>query len=459
MIDEPPTKLRRRDRKKAAAAAKALAKASAQNQADESAKIPTTEPAKIPTTEPAKVPTTEQSKVPMTGPAKVPTTEQSKVPTTEPAKDEKGGSVRSQRSDLAALLEKSNEPTKPVEVPKSRPDRFVGAAALGGRSEAGPTVAPSVTGGPSSQKGAKPSEKIGSTEKTGPTETTSSTETSTTEEAGSTEKTTPVGQRRISGRLFIVLVVLLLLIGAAGGWYYKRHHSSAGAPSTPPAAVVQADDTLAASVGVQHGDLPGWTTTPGSPGNPFTAAVTSSGATTAMATATTALSDCLHLPATEVTGAFGDPSPSRTAQSATPTYTAPTPPGTTASSVVDVMRGATAERADFQVFSDPEFSACYGVYAQTMLPYSPLAPTGSSFASVTVAPATVPTPANSRIHIEEFVITRTGPAGTVTTTAAALFGGRIQTTVDMTSTSTFPATVQSSLVTAVEAHMAAKLTK
>ena len=280
-----------------------------------------------------------------------------------------------------------------------------------------------------------------------------------TEEAGPIQKTTPVGQRRISGRLFIILVVLLLLIGAAGGWYYKRHHSSTGGPSTPPAAVVQADATLAASVGVQHADLPGWTVTPGPTGNAFTSTVASTAATTTAATATTALSDCLHTSTTDVIGAFGGSSATRSAQAATPTYSDPSATGTTASSVVDVMRGAAAEQADFAILSNPEFAACYAVFAQTILPYAASAPAGSPFTSVTVAPATVPTPASSRVRAQAFTITRTGPSGTVTTTAVALFGGRIQTTIDMTSTSTFPAAVQNSLVTAVETRMATSLTK
>jgi hypothetical protein len=54
-----------------------------------------------------------------------------------------------------------------------------------------------------------------------------------------------------------------------------------------------------------------------------------------------------------------------------------------------------------------------------------------------------------------FQITRTGTAGSVGTTAVAIFGGRIETTLALTSSTTFPTTTASTLVPAVETRVAA----
>jgi hypothetical protein len=263
----------------------------------------------------------------------------------------------------------------------------------------------------------------------------------------------------VSGKVVIILVVILLIAGGAGAWYYHRHHSSPTRPLVPTPQQVSTDAALAGRVGIQAADLDGWPTTPGSVGDAFApTTIASPPAIQAQARASSSLAQCLHVPLADVTRAFGGPSTARTATSSTATYNDPTLTGTTASSVVDVMRGPVSEHADFGVFSNPTtFAGCYQPYAQAMLPYAPAA-AGSPFTSVTITGATVPTPASSRVHVGAFVITRTSAAGPVVTTAVAVFGGRVQATLDM-STTTFPVTNQSTLVTAVEGRVAASMAK
>ncbi len=119
------------------------------------------------------------------------------------------------------------------------------------------------------------------------------------------------------------------------------------------------------------------------------------------------------------------------------------------------MRGPGAEHNDFKTFANPtSFASCYQSYAQSLLPYAATA--AAPFTSVTVQPTTVATPASSRVHAEAFVITRSGHA-TEVTTAVAVFGGRMQATLALASPSSFPATVESSLVSAVEGRVAGNL--
>jgi len=297
--------------------------------------------------------------------------------------------------------------------------RFVGAAALAGTADAG-SAAPPLTDGED-----QPATPPG-----------------------------PVGHRRVSGRVFILLVVVLLVIGAIGGWYYKRNHSSS-ATAVEGSAQTQADLVLATRLGVHATDLPGWTTTPGSVAAFAPVAVSSAAATAAAARASTALGQCLHVPTAEVTAAFGVPSPARSAGAVTPTFNDPGTPGTTASSVVDVMRDAATVTDDSKVFADPAlFASCYQPYAQTMLPYVEPA-SAAPFTSVAVQATAVPVASASRIQVEAFRITRARTGASVVTTAVAIFGGRVQTTVAMTSPTTFPASVESSLVTALEGRVAA----
>jgi hypothetical protein len=167
------------------------------------------------------------------------------------------------------------------------------------------------------------------------------------------------------------------------------------------------------------------------------------------------MADCLHTSATDVTGAFGGTTPDRTAQSATPTYVDPSQAGTAASSVVDITTTAAAEQADFSVLSNAGFASCYQAYAQSMLPY---AGSASAFSSVTVTSTPVPAPTSSAVKAVAYQITRKGSSASVTTTAVAVFGGRIQATLTLNSTTSFPATTSSALLTAVEGRVAGAAT-
>jgi hypothetical protein len=273
-----------------------------------------------------------------------------------------------------------------------------------------------------------------------------------------------VRHRRVSGRLVIVLVVILLVIGALGGWYYKRHHSTTPHRAAPTQQAIVADAALAGRIGIQAADLPGWTSAPTTTGNAFASDATTSAASTAAFTkASDTLATCLKVPTPDVTRAFGAASPNRTAFSSSPTYIAPVAlgAGTAANSVVDVMRSPKSEHSDNKVFTNPTlFVSCYKIYAQAMLPYAiPAAAAAvSPFTSVSVVPATVAAPTNSRVHAQAFVITRSRATGApVVTTAVAIFGGRLQATLDLSSPGAFPATSQSALVGAVETRVAGDL--
>jgi hypothetical protein len=272
----------------------------------------------------------------------------------------------------------------------------------------------------------------------------------------------PVRNRRVSARVVILLVVLLVAIGAAGGWYYKRHQTAA-APTKPPptAAQAQADVALAARIGIQHTDLPGWTTTPGSNGDVFASIASgSSAALAAQKSAEATLARCLKVSTPVVTRAFGGTAPARTAQSATPTYSDPGGAGFGASSVVDVMRAAAPVHGDFKVFSDPSaFASCYQPYVQTMLPYATATAAAAPFSSVTVQPATVPTLANKRVKVLAVQVIRTNGSTSVVTMAVAMFGGTVQANLAMTSPSGFPTSTEASLVQAMEQRVAANLPK
>jgi hypothetical protein len=387
---------------------------------------------------PTPTPTTTQTPSPSGSPNPVGTTVKKDAESSAGATMAKAGTtvppVAANKTDASrdkiGAPDKASEPSKPVDPPKSPKGRFVGAAASAGAGEANPGS------GPASQE--RP---------TVPDE----------ERDTLTPAPTAVRHRRVSGRVVIVLVVLLLAIGAAGGWYYKRHHSSTTRPATAAPKKVAADVALAGRVGILAADLPGWTTIPGSAGNAFNPTLASSPAATAAASKSTAtLASCLKVPALDVSRAFGGPSPTRVALFSTPTYSDAAIPGTTASSVVDVMRGSGAERTDFKAFANPTlFASCYQAYAVSLIPYAATA--AGPVTSVTVQPATLPAPSSSRLHVQGFTITRTGPAGSATTTAVAVFGGRMQATLALVSPTAFPVATQTSLLTGVEGRIAGSL--
>ena len=258
-------------------------------------------------------------------------------------------------------------------------------------------------------------------------------------------------KRGVSARLVVLLVVLVLIVAGAGAYLYKRHHSPSKAPAVPPGQA-QADQALAPKIGILAADLPGWKAVPGSPGDAFAPTSANPAATSR---ALSALSQCLHVPAIDITRAFGAASAARSATLATPTYSDPAAAGTEASSVVDIMKRAGTEHADDRVFANPNlFATCYQAYAQSTVSTATAAAPPTT---VIVTPTTaVPQPTNSRVHVAAFVITRSGNGVNGTTTAVAIFGGRIQATLDLVSPSTtFPST--NSLVSAVEGRVVANL--
>jgi hypothetical protein len=327
------------------------------------------------------------------------------------------------KTDEAAKIGAPDESSEPKKTePLTLGSRFVGAAALSGM--------------PSPESAAAPEEE--------PRDVL-------------TPPPPPVRDRRVSGRVVILVIVVVLVIAGLGGWYYQRHHSKAG-HVPPTSAQIDSDVALAAHVGVQAGDLSGWKTTPGSPGSAFTSVVTpSAAATAAEKSATSTLAQCLKVPTAQVTRAFDGTSPARTALSTTPVYNNPTTAGITAGSAVATMTGPASEHTDFKVFSDTTtFATCYKPYAQAMLPYA--ANTATAFTSVNVAATSVPTIANSRLHVAAFEIIRTAGSASTVTTAVAIFGGRLQTILALTSpTTSFPPTTETPLLNAIEGRVAANL--
>jgi hypothetical protein len=315
-----------------------------------------------------------------------------------------------------------------------RPSRFAGTAALKGAHVHG-AGSPSAGSPGAADAPAAPKPKV-------------------KEDKAPKASATAVRHRRVSGRAVILVVVLVLVIGAAGAWYYKKNQSS---PTTPSATPDLADLAVAARVGVQTSDLAGWTKT-ASQGDAFAPKTVNSAAAVAAGTkASTTLAQCLHLPTADVSDAFDSSSVGRTAGVSSPTFNDPGAAGTTAGSVAGVMGSAATVTDDAKVFSNGSlFVSCYQPYAQAMLPYVGTAG-GAPFTSVTVQQAIVPRPASSSVTDAAYQITRTGTGGSVVTTAVAVLGGRVETTLAMTSTTTFPTTVASSLVTAVEGRVAANL--
>jgi hypothetical protein len=133
--------------------------------------------------------------------------------------------------------------------------------------------------------------------------------------------------------------------------------------------------------------------------------------------------------------------------------------GTTASSVVNIMPGPAAEHADYKVFANPSlFASCYQVYAQSLLAdTAPTAASAAPFTSVSVVSESEGTSASTRVHSQAFNITRTGTKGSLITTAVIIFGGRMQVTLDLSSTTVFPAPSQIALVNAVQARVISNL--
>ncbi len=258
--------------------------------------------------------------------------------------------------------------------------------------------------------------------------------------------------------MVLVTILLGLVPMAAGVWYYHLK------PTTGRLAGARLSDTaIAARVGIQPGDLPGWSSDAPRMGNVFAAGATTHGAAglrTAQQ-ASTVLARCLRVPVSSVDGAFGMGSGVglRTAQVTSLGYADPSGNGGAVNSVVDVMKTANIEQADAKVFQDPAlFATCYQPFVQAMLPFAASSGAGGSFATATVQPLVVPVPDGPGVlPVAAFQIARigndNGQTTTVITTATAVFDGRVQATLGTTSDFVFSLTAQNQLVHNLEVRV------
>lgn len=256
----------------------------------------------------------------------------------------------------------------------------------------------------------------------------------------------------------VKLVIFTLLAGlipiAAG----VRYFHSQGSTGRIPAALLS-DSAIAARVGIQKADLPGWGTVALRMGNPFAAGATTDGAG-ALRTAEQAsaiLARCLHVPVSAVDGAFGMGSAvsQRTAEVTSPSYADPSGNGGAVSSVVDVVQNAKIGQADASVFQNPAlFATCYQPFVQAMLPFAPSSG-GVGFATATVQPIVVPVPDGpGAVSVAGFQIARIandkGQTKTVVSTATAVFDGRVLATLGTVSNLVFSLDAQDHLVRNLE---------
>jgi hypothetical protein len=249
----------------------------------------------------------------------------------------------------------------------------------------------------------------------------------------------------------VLFTVLAGLIPVAAG---LRYFETQGPPSRIT-GVALTDTAIAARVGIQKGDLPGWSVTGPGTGNPFAAGATTQGAA-ALSTAeqaSTVMARCLHVPVSAVDGALGmgDAVSQRTAEVTSPSYADPSGNGGAVSSTVDVVQSAPIQDADSSVFADPAlFATCYQPFVQAMLPFAAGGGT-TGFATATVQPLVVPVPDGpAPATVAAFQIARIandkGQTKTVISTATAVFDGRVQATMGTVSTLVFSLVAQDQLV-------------
>jgi hypothetical protein len=253
----------------------------------------------------------------------------------------------------------------------------------------------------------------------------------------------------------VVFTVLAGLIPIAAGVRYFQDQGTTGHIT----GVALTDAAVAARVGIQPTDLPGWSAGAPQIGNAFAAGATTHGAA-ALNTAeqaSTVLARCLHVPVSAVDGAFGmgNSVSQRTAEAISPSYADPAGNGGAVSSVVDVVKSPQIGATDATVFQDPAlFATCYQPFVQAMLPYaSGGGPTG--FATATVQPVVVPVPAGpGTVTVAGFQIARianeAGQTKTVVSIATAVFVGRVQATLGTVSNLVFSLDAQNQLVRHLE---------
>jgi hypothetical protein len=256
------------------------------------------------------------------------------------------------------------------------------------------------------------------------------------------------------GRLVLFTVLLGLIPIAAGTRYFQTHETSGHITG-----VALTDTAIAGRVGIQPGDLPGWSAAAPRMGDAFAAGATTEGAA-ALGTAeqaSTVMARCLHVPVAAVDGALGlgAVGGQLSAEVVSPSYADPAGDGGAVNSVVDVMKTSQIQDADATVFEDPAlFATCYQPFVQAMLPYASGAG-GTGFATATVQPLVVPVPAGpGAVTVAGFQIARIanapGQTKTVVSTATAVFGGRVQATLGTVSDLVFSLSAQDQLVRALE---------
>jgi hypothetical protein len=256
-------------------------------------------------------------------------------------------------------------------------------------------------------------------------------------------------------RLVLFTVLAGLIPIAAGARYFQLQ----GAAAAHITGVGLSDAAIAARVGIQAGDLPGWSADAPRMGNAFAVGATTQGAA-ALNTAeqaSTVMARCLHVPVSAVDGAFGMGSAvtQRTAEVTSPSYADPAGNGGAVNSVVDVVKTPAIGEADASVFQNPGlFATCYQPFVQAMLPYAPGAGT-AGFATATVQPIIVPVPDGpAPVTVAGFQIARiandNGQTKTVVSTATAVFDGRVQATLGTVSGLVFSLDAQDQLVRDVE---------
>ena len=256
-------------------------------------------------------------------------------------------------------------------------------------------------------------------------------------------------------RIVLVGILGCLIPLAAFAWYF---HLQPSGPSAPRSNV--SDAAIAARVGIQPSDLPGWASSAPT-GNAFAAGATSHGAAglSTAVQASAVMARCLHVPISAVEGAFGMGSAigQRTAELGSPVYADPSGNGGAVNSVVDVVKTPHVQQSNAAVFQDQAlFATCYQPFVQAMLPYTTAgAPGEPVFATATVQPVPVPLPTGPEsVQVAAFQIARIanepGQTATVVTTAIAVFDGRVQTTLGTVSNFVFPIDTENQLVRDME---------
>jgi hypothetical protein len=252
-----------------------------------------------------------------------------------------------------------------------------------------------------------------------------------------------------------VFTVLAGLIPIAAGVRYFQTHNTTGRIT----GVALSDTAIAGRIGIQPGDLVGWSATAPRMGNAFAAGATTNGpaALGTAVQASTVLARCLHVPVSAVDGAFGmgNSISQRTAEVASPSYADPAGNGGAVNSVVDMVQSPQVGAADASVFQNPAlFATCYQPFVQAMLPYA-TGGGGTGFATATVQPVVVPVPNGpGTVTVAAFQIARIandpGQTKTVVTTATAVFVGRVQATLGTVSDLVFSINAQNALVRDLE---------